>query len=92
MSQHRPSNCCPAENPAADSVVSCHAFLQDLYLMPAIQASDVQSVASSHGLRAPADPLPVDDMYYIRKSNPQNPDWVTVRGMSKLEGYHLHLA
>ena len=31
-------------------------------------------------------------MYYSRKSNPQNPDWVTVRGTSKLEGYHPHLA
>ena len=39
-----------------------------------------------------ADPLPVQDMYYSRKSNPQNPDWVTVRGTSKLEGYHPHLA
>ena len=39
-----------------------------------------------------ADPLSVEDMYYRRKSNPQNPDWVTVRGTSKLEGYHPHLA
>ena len=31
-------------------------------------------------------------MYYRRKSNPRNPDWVTVRGTSKLEGYHPHLA
>ena len=31
-------------------------------------------------------------MYYGRKNNPQNPDWVTVRGTSKLEGYHPHLA
>ena len=44
------------------------------------------------GLHAPADPLPVEDMYYRRKSNPRNPDWVTVRGTSKLEGYHPHLA
>ena len=31
-------------------------------------------------------------MYYSRKSNPKNPDWVTVKGTSKLEGYHPHLA
>ena len=43
-------------------------------------------------MHAPADPLSVEDMYYRRKSNPQNPDWVTVRGTSKLEGYHPHLA
>ena len=43
-------------------------------------------------VHAPADPLPVEDMYYRRKSNPQNPHWVTVRGTSKLEGYHPHLA
>lgn len=49
-------------------------------------------VDSSHWLRAHADPLPVEDMYYRRKSNPQNPDWVTVRGISKLAGYHPHLA
>ena len=34
----------------------------------------------------------MDAMYYRRKSNPQNPDWVTVRGTSKLEGHHPHLA
>ena len=31
-------------------------------------------------------------MYYRRKSNPQNPDWVTVRDTNKLERYHPHLA
>ena len=36
-------------------------------------------------------PLAVEDMYYSRKSNMQNLDWVTVRGTSKLEGYHPHL-
>ena len=34
----------------------------------------------------------MDDMYYRHKSDPQNSAWVTVRGTSKLEGYHPHLA
>ena len=76
---------------AADSVVSCQAILQNVHLMPAIQSPGPKYVTSSHCLRAPADPLPVDDMYYRRKSNPQNPHWVTVRGTSKLEGTILTL-
>jgi hypothetical protein len=38
-----------------------------------------------------ADPLPVEHMYYKRSKDPLKPDWITVRGTSKLEGYHAHL-
>ena len=30
-------------------------------------------------------------MYYNRSQNPARPEWITVRGSSKLEGYHPHL-
>ncbi len=39
----------------------------------------------------PADPLPLGDMYYNRSKDAGKPDWITVRGTSKLEGYHPHL-
>ena len=38
-----------------------------------------------------ADPLPVEHMYYNRSKDPLKPDWITVRGTSKLEGCHPHL-
>ena len=36
-----------------------------------------------------ADPLPIEQMFYNRRrKDPLNPDWVGVRGTSKLEGGH----
>lgn len=37
-----------------------------------------------------ADPLPVEEMYYNRSKDVSKPEWITVRGSSKLEGYHPH--
>ncbi len=38
-----------------------------------------------------ADPMELEAMYYNRSQNPAKPEWITVRGSSKLEGYHPHL-
>ena len=38
-----------------------------------------------------ADPLPVEEMYINRSTNPDKPEWIGVRGSSKQEGYHSHL-
>ena len=37
-----------------------------------------------------ADPMDLEYMYYNRSHNPARPEWITVRGSSKLEGYHPH--
>ena len=40
----------------------------------------------------PADPLGIEDMYYNHQLNPSKaPEWIAIRGSSKLEGYHPHL-
>lgn len=33
----------------------------------------------------------LDEMYFNRSHNPDKPEWITVRGSSKLEGYDPHL-
>lgn len=35
--------------------------------------------------------MQIEDKYYSRIRDSAKPDWITVRGTSKLEGYHPHL-
>ena len=38
----------------------------------------------------PADPLPLEQMFYNRSNNPEAPDWIAVRGSSRMEGGHKY--
>ena len=64
---------------------ACYAILQYFW-------AQVHWAKHIYCLHAFTDPLFVKDMYYRCKSNLQLPDWVAVRGTTKLEGYHPHLA
>ena len=67
---------------------TCHACLSAW----ACQLCELTSSIAWASLYWYADPLPVEEMYINRSTNPDKLEWIGARGSSKQEGYHSKFA
>ena len=72
------------------SVISRRMCMAELPCRFSQQTHTRNDHMSSDHLHCFPDPLPLEQMFYDRAKNPEKPDWIAVRGSSRIDGGHKY--